>query len=248
MMTHTEATAKFDRCRDKEKGYHLAKNTKLQKRGKAFAVRYQNTDVVMIRPDNTYRLNSGGWRTKTTKDRINSFSPCSISQTNGMWYAKNTPYRDRMLVDSAGNLIGTPKHTIAEVAKMKRRVDRLFTKFLKLVAESARNRDIGDWYSYRSKFIPKPNSKSHLAKLWHTVLVETSNKNEWAGGPHLFIWIYLSNARGRSQFGYIRNNCMVGPDDSMLLHTLRTFVRQRKQHITEMILSGELSDGTMRIS
>ena len=65
MITHTEAEAKFKRSRNKERGYLLAKHTRLQKRGRAFAVCLHNTDVVMIRPDGTYRLNSGGWRTTT---------------------------------------------------------------------------------------------------------------------------------------------------------------------------------------
>ena len=65
-MTHAEAKAKFRRCRNKERGNLLAKHTRLQERGRAFAVRYHNTDVVMIRPDGTYRLNTGGWRTPTT--------------------------------------------------------------------------------------------------------------------------------------------------------------------------------------
>lgn len=239
-MTHTEASDKFKRCRDKETGYRLAKHTLLQNRGRAFAVRYHETDIVMIRPDDTYRLNSGGFRTRTTKERINCYSPCTIAQINSMWYIGNTPYTDQMLIDSAGNLIGTPKHTFAYVAKMKRRVDRLFTKFLKLVADSARGRDIGDWYSYRTKIFPKINNKTYLTRLWNEVLIEPSMER-------LFVWVYLSNL-GVHQFEHIRRNCMKGLDDHMLLSSLRTFMRHRKQQIAEMILHGELSDGTVSVS
>ena len=48
-MTHTEAAARFKRCRNKERGYLLAASTRLQKRGNAFAVRHHDTDIVMIR-------------------------------------------------------------------------------------------------------------------------------------------------------------------------------------------------------
>lgn len=50
--------------------------------GGVYGVRYHQTYVVKIHPDNTYTLNSGGWHTVTTRDRINEFAParCYIEQ------------------------------------------------------------------------------------------------------------------------------------------------------------------------
>ena len=253
-MTHEEAAQKFGRCRDKTKGYLLGKNTRLQRRGRAFAVRYHDTDVVMIRPDGTYRLNSGKWNTVTTKERINRFSPCRLSQTHGMWHIDSVPYTDGMLVNSGGNPINPPSYTIDDVWKIKRRVDRLFNKFVKLVAKAARHRDIGKWSSYGPRKIPSHTSKSHLAKLWNAVLVETSVKGEWASGPdHLFKWIHLGvqNAGWGNKplvFNMIRNDSMNGRDSRFMIDGLRILSRRRKPHIVNMILSGELSDGTVRVS
>jgi len=64
---------------------HYADNTN--------AIRLHNTDVVTVnkRPFplcNTITLNSGGWKTRTTKDRINKYTPQNyeVIQRNKKWY------------------------------------------------------------------------------------------------------------------------------------------------------------------
>lgn len=49
-----------------------------------FAVRLHNTDVVTIHPDGSYTLNSGGWRTVTTKSRL-SYANASVWSDRGQW-------------------------------------------------------------------------------------------------------------------------------------------------------------------
>ena len=85
-MTYEKAKELFATARYPEKGKPVANNTRLFDRGTHFAVRLHETDVVDIYPDGTYRVRTGGWQTVTTKERINSFSPCRVSQTNGVWY------------------------------------------------------------------------------------------------------------------------------------------------------------------
>jgi hypothetical protein len=61
-----------------------------------------STYVVKIHPDNTYTLNSGGWQTLTTKDRINQYSPRRVYQRNFEWFVdingKEHPFIDGMVV------------------------------------------------------------------------------------------------------------------------------------------------------
>lgn len=61
-----------------------------------------STYVVKIHPDNTYTLNSGGWQTLTTKDRINQYSPKRVYQRDYQWYVslngKEYPFMDGMVV------------------------------------------------------------------------------------------------------------------------------------------------------
>ena len=48
-----------------------------------------STYVVKIHPDNTYTLNSGGWRTSTTKDRINKYTNAGLYQKDWVWYLRD---------------------------------------------------------------------------------------------------------------------------------------------------------------
>lgn len=52
------------------------------------AVCYHNTNVLTITPKNEFILNSGGWRTATTKERINRYMPEGfvLTQDRGNWY------------------------------------------------------------------------------------------------------------------------------------------------------------------
>lgn len=63
----------------------LANNTWVERRDAGFAVRLHDTDVVTYYPDGSIRLDTGGWRTVTTKERINRFSPFGISSVKGVW-------------------------------------------------------------------------------------------------------------------------------------------------------------------
>ena len=72
------------RCKNRRK---LANNTYLERRSwNRIAVRLHNTDVVTYIPGGRARLDSGGWETVTTKDRINRFSFVTLWQEKNVWY------------------------------------------------------------------------------------------------------------------------------------------------------------------
>lgn len=50
------------------------------------AVRLHNTQIVKFYADNPTTLHTGGWRTVTTKDRINEFIKGSVYQRDYTWY------------------------------------------------------------------------------------------------------------------------------------------------------------------
>ncbi len=66
------------------------------------AIKLHNTYVVKINPNGTYTLNSGGWQTVTTKDRINQYSPVRVYQRKFEWFVtingKEYPFIDGMVV------------------------------------------------------------------------------------------------------------------------------------------------------
>lgn len=63
----------------------LANNTYLIRNNDSIAVKLHNTNVVTFYSDGRIILDSGTWRTNTTKDRINTYSGFRISQNSGKW-------------------------------------------------------------------------------------------------------------------------------------------------------------------
>ena len=66
------------------------------------SIQLHSTKVVQIHPDDTVTLNSGGWRTSTTKDRINKYSPVKVYQKKHEWFLEDgTPFEDGIVVSVA---------------------------------------------------------------------------------------------------------------------------------------------------
>jgi hypothetical protein len=75
------------------------------------AIRLHSTDVVTISPDNVVTLDTGGWRTVTTKERINRFAPrANLYSKRGVWMLSlhrlemtGSEVADRMAWDALGS-------------------------------------------------------------------------------------------------------------------------------------------------
>jgi hypothetical protein len=52
----------------------------------AISVRYHNTDIVTYRQNGDTVLNSGGYKTATTKARINEYASVRLYQNKSIWY------------------------------------------------------------------------------------------------------------------------------------------------------------------
>jgi hypothetical protein len=133
MLTYTQAVAKLGN-RERKK---LASNTYLERNGEhTINVVLHRTAIVQIHDNGTYTLNSGGWRTVTTKARINDYSPARLHQSNNIWYVGNAIFHDGIVVD--GN--GTPTvetANVAETVKAKRALDRKVNAYIKAFAADA---------------------------------------------------------------------------------------------------------------
>jgi hypothetical protein len=90
--------------------------------------RLHETDIVTFLNDNKIILNSGTWKTHTTKERINRFSPANVYQKNGIWYlSDNKLFYDGCIINAKGELISKPlKNEIYEnkVAKLKKQISK----------------------------------------------------------------------------------------------------------------------------
>ena len=50
------------------------------------AIELHGTKVVRFFPNGLVQLNTGGWYTSTTKDRINKFTNAGVYQRKGEWF------------------------------------------------------------------------------------------------------------------------------------------------------------------
>lgn len=90
-------------------GRKLANNTYLVADGDAFAVRLHWTNVVTFHPNGSIVLDTGGWQTSTTRDRIRACG-IPINCTGGIvsvtWKGRDYAYRDGMVLGPRGRVMG----------------------------------------------------------------------------------------------------------------------------------------------
>lgn len=129
---HLDAKPHLDRRK-------LAHNTYLHRRtDDSLAIRLHDTDIIIVRHDDTFVLDSGGWRTPTTKDRMNRFSPARVYQKNHQWYIwpGPTPFFDGIQIDIDGKPIdvdaGQPELALMEERQLNKMIDRMIRKMRKM--------------------------------------------------------------------------------------------------------------------
>lgn len=93
--------------RDRRK---VGNNTYVEKRDGAVALRLHNTDII-TEADGVLTVNTGGWKTHTTKDRLNAYLPGGgVYQKRGLWYWRDgSVFTDGDRVTLAGEVIAQAK-------------------------------------------------------------------------------------------------------------------------------------------
>lgn len=105
-------------ARDRDKGKPVANNTRLYRCNvdDCYELVLHSTAVVKLYDNGSVELGSGGWRTVTTKARINEFGPVMVWSDKGVWYcaykgARNegeVPFFDGIMFDADGQCINGP--------------------------------------------------------------------------------------------------------------------------------------------
>lgn len=131
MLTYQTAEEKFRRAKDPEKGVGLgARGARLLRVGEQYAVRYHETNVVLIGSDDSYTLFTGGWHTVTTKARIREHSPALLYAENGVWFIGETPFFEGIRVDRKGAVLNPPAKDPKLLAR-KARLDKAVSTYIK---------------------------------------------------------------------------------------------------------------------
>lgn len=118
---------------DKEDRPLPGRATRLQLRDNGkIAVCYHETDVLTYCPDGTIVLDSGGWKTSTTKARINEYIPSgwTVYQDKGIWYLQkghwgrgdyeSYPFADGMSLNPETETVKGAGEDPAQMLKLKR--------------------------------------------------------------------------------------------------------------------------------
>lgn len=96
-------------------------------------LRLHDTVIIKYYPDYMI-LDSGGWRTVTTKARLNAYVPnVYIGQEKGIWYISGSLFYDGIKIDYKGNILSKirlPDATIKENKRVKKLVRKYALDFV----------------------------------------------------------------------------------------------------------------------
>jgi len=98
-------------------------------------IQYHDTIILSFWSDR-FMINSGGWRTMSTKARINEFVPrgFNLSQNRSVWYLNGLPFYDGMIViRDRIEPDAKAKKELARVVKIKRQVKAYCDKLAKMI-------------------------------------------------------------------------------------------------------------------
>jgi hypothetical protein len=94
----------------------IANNTYLKQRENgSIAVMLHSTDIILFLASGMVKVDSGGWKTPTTKQRLNEYlEGWQISQEKGIWYWVKPGQWDKKIPYTDGDMIGLNGILISE--------------------------------------------------------------------------------------------------------------------------------------
>lgn len=138
----------------------IANNTRVVRlNDDRIGIRLHDTDVVVYDKDGSVTLDSGGWLTVTTKDRINGFigDRARVYSDRGKWFiyhhgAKGERFFDGIRIAADGTVLNPPDPALEQrkaeaEAKMRKRVDRFVDAYIKQLAEGMPKPSNGDCWA-----------------------------------------------------------------------------------------------------
>lgn len=143
---------------------------------------------------NTVVLNSGGWRTPTTKARMNEYSPVQVWQAKGLWSVrfegKDYPFADGITFNTiTGSVVGEGVNPQAE-AKLRKRVNDFVAGYMDAFAKGNVPPPSGGdcWLCLMKDKHGKPvldtdteHLLSHMDEMYYVPSLLVNAMGDWAG-------------------------------------------------------------------
>lgn len=210
----------------------LANNTYLKKENGNFVVTFHETGIVTVLPDDSLILTTDGYRTKTTKIRLNEYIGNRIYQKNSIWYitGNNTsddgiPFYDGITIDKNGNLLNVVDNS-EKVSMCKKKLNSMVKKYIKgyidWALKNGVNRSNGDcWYCLFGMGDSLDHVYSHLKENYYFgSFLDTAIK----GGGFTPIWCSL-----------IENQLQQGKTGD-LKRVLTTYFKKNKSALLDYVM------------
>lgn len=253
MLTYQQAEALFATAKDKERGKPLLGNTRLYKRPGYYGIVLYKTEIVKIFPDNIFELDSGGYHTKTTKERINTYAPITLYADKGLWLFNGYVFEDGVKIDKHGKPTVRPvevKSVFAKKHALDRAVKTYINGFAKDVKENGLKKPSGG-DCWLCGFLPEntPHLISHMIEdyfvptLLAKAVQESITGTSWQGkrpeeaAEKAFntTWYMMSDPRYGSDMVKRALRSYFKRRKALLLKGFNPedFAKQRKEHLNE---------------
>lgn len=90
--------------------------------------------AIITEQNGIFTLNTDGWMTKTTKERLNNYSPVTIWQKNSIWYIGKELFYDGIQVNYKGEIVSKLLNT-AKVENNTAKIKAKIKKYCDLVTK-----------------------------------------------------------------------------------------------------------------
>jgi hypothetical protein len=216
----------------------LAGNTyaRLEDGGETVVVKYHQTDIGRVTAD-TVTLDSGGWRTYTTKERINSYVlpyGYGLSQTKGVWWlyrysparedglqSPRVRFEDGMTINTvSGEISGVPTadelaETDSANSEIKKRIShyvKLYTdeRLRELLEDLKSGKSRGDCFACQFKMTGEDHFLSHLEEEYTMGSLAWNAIEERGYGFPDVIMAYSTDSARRSIKRYLERRLLIG--------------------------------------
>jgi hypothetical protein len=219
----------------------LENNTYLVRVDKdAFGIQLHETVVVYIFRSGIYQYDSGEYRTKTTRDRMNKYGPTKVYQKGSLWYIGDCIYADGVRMDATGKILD---------ALRKPRPTNQFAKavgeYIKGFHEHAKERGLGSPDADPWKLVdltakplqPRPEDCQGCREeksVKH--LLEHIKNKEYV--PSLLWFAMPEHYSRRTVWGAMQRELLQG-DSETLLKVLRKYFKDRKPALMKIWVENE---------
>ena len=106
-----------------------------------YGVKFHDTEVIIHYPTKTV-FTSGGWKTVTTKERINEFSTARLNQEKGAWTIDGVPFADGITIYKSGYITGKGEPT-KKTAAMRKKVNEYAKNYAELLCTGQMDKPSG---------------------------------------------------------------------------------------------------------